>query len=44
LKQHAAIVEAIVAGAAEAAETAMRDHLTSVIDVLSHWVDMGVKV
>ena len=44
LEQHAAIVEAIVAGAAETAEVAMRDHLTSVIDVLRHWAGMGVKV
>ena len=44
LTQHAAIVEAIVAGSAETAEGAMRDHLASVIDVLSGWAEMGVKV
>ncbi|MGH3650023.1 MAG: GntR family transcriptional regulator [Acidimicrobiia bacterium] len=44
LAQHAAVVEAIVAGDAEAAEKAMRDHLSSVIDVLSHWAEMGVNL
>jgi len=43
LQQHAAIVDAIVAGDSEAAEGAMRDHMTSVIDVLSRWSDLGVE-
>jgi DNA-binding GntR family transcriptional regulator len=44
LQQHTAIVDAIVAGDADAAEVAMRDHLTSVIEVLSRWSEMGVDV
>ena len=44
LQQHTAIVDAIVAGDADAAEAAMRDHLTSVIEVLSRWSEMGVDV
>jgi DNA-binding GntR family transcriptional regulator len=44
LQQHAAIVEAIVAGDAGAAEEAMREHLSSVIEALGHWSDMGVEV
>lgn len=43
LEQHAAIVDAIVAGDAAAAEKAMSDHLDSVIDVLSQWSELGVK-
>jgi DNA-binding GntR family transcriptional regulator len=43
LEQHAAIVDAIVAGEVERAETAMRDHLESVIDVLSRWSELGVR-
>lgn len=43
LEQHAAIVDAIVAGEVERAETAMRDHLDSVIDVLSRWSELGVR-
>ncbi|MEM9565044.1 MAG: GntR family transcriptional regulator [Actinomycetota bacterium] len=39
LDQHRAIVEAVVAGDEEAAAQSMRDHLRSVIDVLSHWGD-----
>ena len=39
LGQHAAIVDAVVAGDEEGAMTAMRDHLQSVIDVLSRWGD-----
>jgi DNA-binding GntR family transcriptional regulator len=37
LAQHRAIVEAVVASDAPVAESAMRDHLASVIDVLRHW-------
>lgn len=37
LEQHAAIVKAVVAGDGDAAEEAMRWHLTSVIDALSQW-------
>jgi DNA-binding GntR family transcriptional regulator len=37
LAQHEAIVTAIVQGDARAAETAMRDHLSSVIEVLHRW-------
>ncbi|HUF14448.1 MAG TPA: GntR family transcriptional regulator [Acidimicrobiia bacterium] len=44
LAQHAAVVEAIVAGDAEAAEKAMREHLSSVIDVLGHWAESGVNL
>lgn len=43
LKQHTAIVDAIVAGAPDAAEAAMQDHLDSVIDVLGQWADSGVR-
>ena len=39
LVQHAAIVEAIVAGDAEGAAEAMRMHLRSVRDVLVSWVE-----
>lgn len=41
LDQHAAIVDAIVAGDADSAEKAMHDHLDSVIEVLSQWSDLG---
>lgn len=37
LAQHAAIVEAVVAGDAKRAEKAMRDHLESVIHALRQW-------
>jgi DNA-binding GntR family transcriptional regulator len=37
LGQHRAIVEAVTAADGPAAEVAMRDHLSSVIDVLRHW-------
>jgi DNA-binding GntR family transcriptional regulator len=37
LDQHAAIVEAVVSGDGAAAEKAMHDHLTSVIDALRQW-------
>lgn len=43
LEQHAAIVDAVVAGDAEKAEAAMRDHLDSVIDVLRRWSELGVR-
>ncbi len=43
LEQHTAIVDAIVAGAPDAAEAAMHDHLDSVIDVLGQWADSGVR-
>jgi len=39
LVQHAAIVEAIVAGDGDAAEAAMHAHLASVQDVLRSWVE-----
>ena len=39
LAQHAAIVEAVVAGDEEAAGAAMATHLMSVIDVLRRWGD-----
>jgi DNA-binding GntR family transcriptional regulator len=38
------VVEAIVAGDAEAAEKSMREHLSSVIDVLGHWAESGVNL
>lgn len=41
LEQHSAIVDAIVAGAADAAEAALHDHLDSVIEVLSQWSEVG---
>ncbi len=41
LQQHAAIVDAIIAGDEFAAASAMHDHLQSVIDVLSQWQDAG---
>lgn len=44
LREHVAIVDAIVAGDHRGAERAMRDHLTSVIEVLSRWSEMGVRV
>lgn len=44
LQQHVAIVDAIVAGDAPGAEHAMRDHLESVIEVLSRWSEMEVIV
>jgi DNA-binding GntR family transcriptional regulator len=37
LAQHRAIVAAVIAGEAAAAERAMRDHLASVVDVLRQW-------
>jgi len=39
LQQHAAIVEAVVAGDEQAASAAMRAHLDSVIAVLRRWGD-----
>ena len=39
LGQHAAIAEAVIDGDAAEAATAMRDHLRSVIDVLTRWGD-----
>lgn len=39
LEQHAAVVEGIVARDEDAAATAMRAHLASVIDVLRQWGD-----
>lgn len=39
LEQHAAIVDAVVAGDEDAAAGAMTVHLSSVIDVLSQWGD-----
>lgn len=44
LPQHAAIVEAVVAGDEDAAAEAMRAHLDSVISVLCHWAELGVSV
>ncbi len=41
LEQHAAIVDAVVAGDETGASDAMRAHLQSVIDVLSRWGDAG---
>jgi DNA-binding GntR family transcriptional regulator len=43
LGQHAAIVDAIMAGDAKAAEKAMGAHLDSVIDVLARWSELGVS-
>ncbi len=40
LPQHAAIVEAVVAGDAERAEQAMREHLDSVVEVLRRWAEV----
>lgn len=37
LRQHAAIVDAVVAGDEQAAADAMETHLASVLDVLHHW-------
>ncbi len=39
LEQHAAIVDAVVAGDEEGASKAMADHLSSVIDLLNRWSD-----
>ena len=44
LVQHAAIVDAVVAGDEDGAAEAMRIHLDSVISVLLHWADLGVRV
>lgn len=43
LEQHVAIVDAIVAGDPDRAERAMHAHLESVIDLLQHWLEVGVK-
>jgi len=43
LQEHVAIVDAIVTGDDEGAGQAMRDHLTSVIEVLSRWSESGVR-
>ncbi len=40
LEQHAAIVDAVISGNAEAARHAMVEHLSSVIDVLQSWGDV----
>jgi DNA-binding GntR family transcriptional regulator len=40
LPQHAAIVEAVVAGDAGRAEQAMREHLDSVVEVLRRWAEV----
>lgn len=42
LRQHAAIVAAIVAGDEDAAALAIAAHLASVADVLRHWAELGV--
>ncbi|MGD9703454.1 MAG: GntR family transcriptional regulator [Acidimicrobiia bacterium] len=44
LPQHAAIVEAVVAGDEDAAAVAMHAHLESVIGVLRHWEELGIPV
>jgi DNA-binding GntR family transcriptional regulator len=44
LPQHRAIVAAIIANDGDAAELAMRAHLGSVIEVLRHWEELGVKL
>jgi DNA-binding FadR family transcriptional regulator len=41
LGQHEAIVDAVVAGDAEAAEAAMNAHLRSVMDLLRRWSHAG---
>ncbi|MFP3882685.1 MAG: GntR family transcriptional regulator [Actinomycetota bacterium] len=41
LKQHTAIVDAILAGDPDTAARAMEQHLDSVIEVLSQWSDLG---
>ena len=41
LRQHRAIVDAVIAGDGDAAEQAMRSHLASVASVLRHWTDLG---
>lgn len=43
LRQHVAIVDAILAGDSEGAEQAMRDHLSSIIELLHHWSEMGIN-
>ncbi len=43
LEQHAAIVDAVVAGNEEAAASAMTAHLESVIEVLHRWGDANVR-
>lgn len=42
LKEHRAIVRAVVAGDGDAAEAAMRRHLDSVADVLRRWEELGL--
>lgn len=41
LAQHSAIVAAVVAGDGDAADEAMRRHLSSVVDVLRQWEELG---
>lgn len=43
LKQHTAIVDAILAGEPDTAAAAMEQHLDSVIEVLSQWSDLGAR-
>lgn len=42
LAQHTAIVAAVVAGDGDAADEAMRRHLSSVVGVLRQWEELGV--
>lgn len=44
LPQHEAIIDAVVAGDAEAARTAMHEHLESVITTLRQWSERSVVV
>ena len=44
LPQHAAIVDAVIAGDSARAEEAMHRHLASVAEVLRQWADLGVNV
>lgn len=44
LRQHTAIVDAIVAGTPEPAEAAMHAHLDSVIEVLNQWSGWGTHL
>jgi DNA-binding GntR family transcriptional regulator len=43
LPQHRAIVKAVIAGDGTQAELAMQAHLASVIEVLRHWEELGIR-
>jgi DNA-binding GntR family transcriptional regulator len=44
LPEHEAIIAAVVAGDGDEADQAMYQHLSSVIEALRHWANLGVEV